>query len=151
MKVILMHDVLNLGEEGDICTVKNGYGRNYLLPKELAVPYNKSNLLILEHRKEAIEKKKEEKRTAAMGLKERLEGEPLEIHMPAGDTGKLFGGVTSATIADELNKHGIQVERKRIELPEHTLKMVGDYSIRIRLYDKESAQVRLKIVKSAEH
>jgi len=150
MKVILMNDVVNLGEEGDICTVKNGYGRNYLLPKKLAVPFTKSNMLILERRKDLIEKKKEEKRKTAMGLKERLESEPLEIHMPAGDTGKLFGGVTSATIADELGRHGIQMERKRIELPEHTLKMVGDYSIRIRLYDKESAQVKLRIAKTTE-
>lgn len=150
MKVILTHDVLNLGEEGDICTVKNGYGRNFLLPKKLAVPYNKGSLLLLEQRKEIIEKKKEDKRKTAMGLKERLESEPFEIHMPAGDTGKLFGGVTNATIADEFSKHGIQVERKRIELPEHTLKMIGDYTIRIRLYDKENAQVRLKISSTTE-
>ncbi|TFG62000.1 MAG: 50S ribosomal protein L9 [Spirochaetales bacterium] len=150
MKVILMHDVLNLGEEGDVCTVKNGYGRNYLLPQKMAIPFNKSNLLILEQKKDIITKRKEEKLKQAMGLKERLENEPLEISMPAGDTGKLFGGVTNATIAEELNKHGIQIERKRIELPEHTLKMVGDYNIKIRLYDKESAQVKLTIVKIAE-
>lgn len=145
MRVILNEDVPNLGEEGDICNVADGYGRNYLIPKNLAVPENKANLKMFESRRETIEKRKEEKRNAAKSLKERLEAEPFIIQRPSGDTGKLFGGVTNAAVAEELEKNGIPIERKRIELPEHTLKMTGTYNVKIKLYDKETAAVKLVI------
>jgi large subunit ribosomal protein L9 len=145
MKIILNEDVLNLGEEGDICDVADGYGRNYLLPKSLAVSHTKANLAMFEIRRDAIEKRKQEKRDAAKGLKERLEAEPIVIQRPAGETGKLFGSVTNASIVDELEKHGIVVERKRVDLPEHNLKMIGNYSIRIKLYDNEVANLKLTI------
>lgn len=145
MKVILNEDVPNLGEEGDICDVADGYGRNYLLPKSLAVPHTKANLVMFEHRRDAIEKRKQEKREAARGLKERLEAEPLVIQRPAGDTGKLFGSVTSANVVEEFEKKGITIERKRIDLPEHNLKMIGNYPARVRLYDNEEAQIKIVI------
>ncbi len=145
MKIILNEDVPNLGEEGDICDVADGYGRNYLLPKSLAVSHTKANLAMFELRRDAIEKRKQEKRDAAKGLKERLEAEPIVIQRPAGETGKLFGSVTNASIVDELEKHGIAVERKRVDLPEHSLKMIGNYSVRIKLYDNEVANLKLTI------
>jgi large subunit ribosomal protein L9 len=145
MKIILNEDVPNLGEEGDICDVADGYGRNYLLPKSLAVSHTKANLAMFELRRDAIEKRKQEKRDAVKGLKERLEAEPIVIQRPAGETGKLFGSVTNASIVDELEKHGIAVERKRVDLPEHSLKMIGNYSVRIKLYDNEVANLKLTI------
>ncbi len=145
MKVILNEDVINLGEEGDICDVANGYGRNYLVPKSLAVPYTKQNLALFDHRRDAIEKRKEEKRNAARSLKEQLEAEPLIIQRPAGETGKLFGSVSNATLVEELEKKGISLERKRVDLPQHNLKMIGNYPVRVKLYDNEVAQLQLTI------
>jgi len=145
MKVILNQDVPNLGEEGEVREVTNGYGRNYLIPKKLAVPYNKSSVAVFESRKSAIEKRKEEKRKQALGLKERLESEEIIMQMPAGESGKLFGSVTNATIMEELEKRGVSIEKKRIEVPEHTIKQTGNYTIKVRLYDNESAEVKVSV------
>ena len=145
MKVILVQDVENLGEEGDVQDVADGYGRNYLIPKQLAVPYTKANQAVIDSRRSAIEQRKEEKRKAALGLKQRIEEEELVLRRPAGDSGKLFGSVTSATVAEELERRGLNVERKRIELPEKNIKMIGTYPVRIKLYDNEAAEIKIKI------
>ncbi|MBI9101377.1 MAG: 50S ribosomal protein L9 [Spirochaetales bacterium] len=145
MKVILNQDVHNLGEEGDIKDVAPGYARNYLIPQDLAVLHNKANVALFEHRRAAIEKRKEEKRLAALSLKEQLNGIELTIEMTSGETGKLFGSVTSANVAEELQKQGHQIERKRIELPEHALKNVGTYEFKIKLYDSHVAELTLII------
>lgn len=145
MKVILNQDVHNLGEEGDIKDVAPGYARNYLIPQDLAVPHNKMNLSLFEHRRAAIEKRKEEKRHAALSLKDQLEGLELTIEMTSGESGKLFGSVTSANVAEELQKQGYQIERRRIELPDHSLKNVGQYNFKIKLYDNNVADLMLVI------
>ena len=145
MKVILNQDVIGLGEEGDIKDVADGYARNYLLPKKLAVPHTKEFLTMLEHKRVAIEKRKEEKRLEASGLKARLEAEELRFTAPAGENGKLFGSITNANVATELEKKGFAIEKKRIEIPEHTIRTVGSYKVRIRLYDKEEATVKLVV------
>jgi len=145
MKVIINKDVSGLGEEGDIKDVADGYARNYLFPKKLAVPYTRENLAVLEHKRTAIEKRKEEKRQEALGFKERLEAQEITIHAPAGENGKLFGSVSNASVAQELEKKGFQIEKKRIEIPDHTIRAVGAYKIRIKLYDKEEATIRLVV------
>ncbi|MFQ3619394.1 MAG: 50S ribosomal protein L9 [Spirochaetales bacterium] len=144
-KVILVQDVMNLGEEGDIKEVKRGYARNYLIPKKLAIPYNKNNVKLIEARKTLIEQKKEEKRKAALGLKERLESLELKIIMPMGENGRLFGSVTNSIIADELQKLGITVEKKKIEIPDHTIKAQGNYKVRVRLYDNQEALLKVLV------
>lgn len=146
MKVILNKDMPNLGEEGDVCSVANGYGRNYLLPEGLAVPYNKKYINIFEQKKDQIVKRKEEKRQSALGLKEKIEAiEGLEIKVSAGDSGKLFGSVNNAVIADELAKVGISIERKKIEVPESAIKVVGNYNVKIKLYDSEAATLKVVV------
>jgi large subunit ribosomal protein L9 len=149
MKVILNQDVPNLGEEGDIVVVKRGYGRNYLLPKGLAVHFNKANQAVFASRAEAIEKRKEEKRKAAASTKERLDEMTLTVVVTAGDTGRLFGSVTSAMIQEALAKEGIEVERKRIEVETHSIRMVGDYKVRVRLYEGETAELNLIVTSEA--
>ncbi|RKX77323.1 MAG: 50S ribosomal protein L9 [Spirochaetes bacterium] len=148
MKIILNQDVPNLGEEGDICVVADGYGRNFLLPKKMAIPYSKKNLTLLEKRREEIEKRKEEKRRNAMSLKEKLESEAIVLKMPTGETGKLFGSVTGARIAEELQKRGINVDKKKIAMAEHSIKMVGTYPVKIKLYENETAEVKVVIEKA---
>ena len=148
MKVILNKDVLGLGEEGDIKEVATGYARNFLLPNALALPHTKANLASLERRRGAIERRRDEKRTEALGLKERLEAEELTFAMPAGENGKLFGSVNNATLAAELEKRGYQIEKKRIEVPEHAIRATGTFKARVRLYDKEEAVLK-EVVEAA--
>ncbi len=150
MKVILNQDVGNLGEEGDVLDVSDGYARNYLLPNGLVLQHTKSNLAMIEGRRARIEQKKAAKRENAETLKERLEGESLTISMMAGENGKLFGSVTSATICDELAKAGIDVERKRIDVPDHSLKTVGNFKVRVRLYGENEATLTVSVVPSGE-
>ena len=148
MKVILNEDVKHLGEEGDIKDVAKGYARNYLFPRNLAVPCNSFTLAHFESRKEEIEQRKAVKRQNAAGLKEQLENLTLTIVMPAGPNGKLYGAVTNQTISDELQKLGFEIERKRIELPGLTFKSVGHYNAALKLY--EAAVAVLPIVVEAQ-
>ena len=148
MKVILNEDVKYLGEEGDIKDVAKGYARNYLFPRNLAVPCNSFTLAHFENRKEEIEQRKAVKRQNAAGLKEQLEALTLTIVMPAGPNGKLYGAVTNQTVSDELQKLGFEIERKRIELPGLTFKSVGHYSATLKLY--EAAVAVLPIVVEAQ-
>ncbi len=146
MKVILNEDVKHLGELGDVKVVANGYFRNYLFPKNLAVPYNDITVKYFESRKEEIEAKKAAKRADAASLKEKLEAFTLTIAMPAGNNGKLYGAVTTQTIADALKKEGFDVERKRVELPGLTIKNTGKYQANIRLYEAASATINVVVV-----
>ncbi len=145
IKVILNQDVYNLGEEGDVREVAAGYARNYLIPQGLALSHSRQNAAYFEQRKEAIEKRKQEKREQAKGLRERIESKVIEIEMPAGDTGKLFGSVNSATIAERLATEGITIERKKIDVPDSSIKMIGDYEVRIRLYGDEVAEIKVQV------
>lgn len=150
MKVILNDDVKYLGEVGDIKTVANGYARNYLFPRELAVPCNDETLAYFESRKEEIEAKKAAKRRDSASLKEKLESFTLELIMPAGPNGKLYGAVTNQTVADELHRAGFEIERKKIEIPGLAIKSVGRYSALVRLYESAQAQVPIVVVSQEE-
>jgi large subunit ribosomal protein L9 len=150
MKVILNKDLPTLGEEGDVKDVARGYARNYLFPRSIALPYNESTIRLFEARKGEIEGRKAEKREAAKGLKERLEALELSISMPAGANGRLFGSVTSQTVADELNRQGFQIERKRVELPGATFKSVGKYKAAVRLYESTAAEITVVVLAQIE-
>lgn len=149
MKVILNEDVKHLGEEGDVKVVANGYARNYLFPRNFAVPYNPMTVAYFEGRKAEIEAKKELKRKDSADLKTKLEAEALEIVMPAGTNGKLYGAVTSQTVADALSKKGFEIERKKIEIKGLTIKSVGKYDVHVKLYESSVAELVL-VVKSQE-
>jgi large subunit ribosomal protein L9 len=145
MKVILNKDLSPLGEEGDVRDVARGYARNYLFPRQIALPYTERTIKLFEGRREEIEKRKEEKRKDALGLKEKLESLNLEITMTAGANGKLYGAVTSQTVADELARQGYQIERKRIELAGLSFKSVGKYKALIRLYEGAVAEITVTV------
>ena len=150
MKIILNQDVVNLGEEGDVCVVKDGYARNYLLPTGAAVIYNKTNAALFASRAEAIEKRKVAKRAEAASLKEKLDAVTLELVVPAGESGKLFGSVTSIMVQDALNKLGFEIERKKIEVQTHAIKMTGTYTATVHLYENESSQIKLVVLSDAD-
>jgi large subunit ribosomal protein L9 len=145
MKVILNKDLAPLGEEGDVRDVAKGYARNYLFPRKIALPYTEGTIKLFEGRREEIENRKEEKRKDALGLKEKLENLNLEITMTAGANGKLYGAVTSQTVADELARQGYQIERKRIELAGTSFKSVGKYKALIRLYEGAAAEITVTV------
>lgn len=144
-KVILVQDVPNLGEEGDVKLVAPGYARNYLIPRGLALLWNRANVALIESRRHQIQKRKEEKRKKAMDLKTLLESEPITLVMPAGEKGKLFGSVTAAVIVEALQKKGIQIERKRVEVPGHGIKMVGTYKVPVHIYEDQRATLTVLV------
>ncbi|MCM1320619.1 MAG: 50S ribosomal protein L9 [Bacteroides sp.] len=146
MKVILNADVKYLGEEGDVKVVANGYARNYLFPRNLAVPYNNATIAFFESKKEEIEARKAAKRADAASLKEKLAALSVIIPMPAGQNGKLYGAVTNQTIADALKKEGYEIERKRIDIPGATIKNTGKYTVTVRLYESASADVSVSVI-----
>jgi large subunit ribosomal protein L9 len=145
MKVILNQDVKHLGEEGDVKVVAPGYARNYLFPRNLALPHNAMTVAYFEERKEAITARKQAKRTDAEGLKERIEGISLELKMSAGPSGKLYGAVTNNTIAEELAKQGFDIERKRINVPGLTIKHTGKYTVTIHIYETTHANLTVVV------
>ncbi|MAG13096.1 MAG: 50S ribosomal protein L9 [Spirochaetales bacterium] len=145
-KIILNQDVYNLGEEGDICEVAPGYARNYLLPRGFAAAYSKKTVALLSQKREIIDKRKQEKQDAAKGLKDRLESMKIALEMPSGDTGRLFGSVTNATLAEYFAAEGETIERKKIMIPDHTIKMVGTSKVQVRLYADETAEVTVEVL-----
>ena len=145
MKVILNTDIKTLGEEGDVKNVADGYFRNFLRPRRLAVPYNDATVAFFESRKAEIEARKEQKRKDSASLKEKLEALHLEITMPAGRNGKLFGAVSAQVISDLLAKNGFEIERKRIEIPGVSIKSVGNYHFTVKLYESQTAQMIVSV------
>jgi large subunit ribosomal protein L9 len=145
MKVILNNDVPNLGELGDVKEVAVGYARNFLLPRGLVFPYNQKVIALFEKRKAEIDELKAKKRADSMDLKTRLEAEEISLTLPAGANGKLYGAVTNATVADEILKRGISVDRKKIEIPGRVIKSIGNYKVSIRLYEKDEAVIKMTI------
>lgn len=145
MKVILNQDVPNLGELGDVKDVASGYARNFLFPRNLAMAHNAKTVGLFEKRKAEIEALKASKRAASAGLKEKIEATELTLVLPAGANGKLYGAVTGHNIADELAKKGIEIDRKKIEVPGRAIKSVGNYKILVKLYEKDEATLHVAI------
>ena len=145
MRVILNQDVPNLGELGDVKDVASGYARNFLFPRSLAFAHNAKSMVLFEKRKAEIEAIKTSKRSASATLKEKIEAEEIILVLPAGANGKLYGAVTGHNVGDELLKKGIEIDRKRIEVPGRSIKSVGSYKVAIRLYEKDEATLRIVI------
>jgi len=145
MKIILYKDVQNLGEEGDVKVVTDGYARNYLLPSKLAVKYTKSTEIELAQKQQSIARRKKEKSNTAADLKSRIEALTLDLAVAAGNKGKLFGSVTSSAVVDYFQSQGIEIERKKVELPEGGIKLVGSHMVKIKLYGGEEAVLKVNV------
>lgn len=146
MKIILMKDVSNLGEEGDICDVANGYARNFLLPKKFALLHTPENLTILEQKQQAIKTRKEAKRQEALSLVEKLKDTVIEFVVSNNESGQLFGAITAAHIGEELAKNGVSIDRRKIYIDNHTLKAIGEYKVRIHLYEKTDVEITVNVL-----
>ena len=143
-KVILVKDVYNLGEEGDVKDVKRGYARNYLIPQGFAVDYTLQNRNTLAKRSAAIEKKKLQKKENAGALKVKLEAEELIVKIPAGEKGRLYGTVTTAQLVEELTAKGYEIDKRNLELSDH-IKVAGKYKVSVHLYNDIYAEIPLVV------
>jgi large subunit ribosomal protein L9 len=132
MEVILKEDIANVGKIGDVVRVRDGYARNYLLPRGLVLVANKKNLKAFEHQKKIVADQKQKIQRQNQAVADQLAGVALVIGMKVGEEGRLFGSVTNMQIEKALKAKGISVERRKIHLTE-PIKMVGDYEVPIRL------------------
>lgn len=146
MKIILRETLENLGEIGDVVEVKDGYARNYLIPRKLAYEANTRNLNQLEAQKKQLDRKIEKDKLNAEKLRDELEKVSLTIQMKVGEDGKLFGSVTTQMIAEELKDKGFDIDRKKIVIPE-PIKALGIYTVEMKLHKDVEAKVKVWTVR----
>ena len=144
VKLILREDVPNLGEAGELVSVKPGYARNYLLPQGKAMPATEARIRELEHHKRAIAEKVAKERKALAAERDRLEQIVLEVQALAGEEGKLFGSVTALQVAELLAERGLEVDRRKVDLPE-PIKELGEHKVTIKLHRDVVARITLKV------
>lgn len=146
MQVILQEDIPTLGKAGEIVKVREGYGRNYLLPTKKAILADQSSMKALEHHKRAIAARQAKLQKHAGELKAKLDQHSITIAKEAGEEGKLFGSVTSQEIAEVLREGGYAIEKRMIQI-EEPIKAIGVYEVPIRLLTEVSASVKVWVVK----
>lgn len=146
MKVILLDDVAKLGRRGDVRDVSDGYARNFLIPKKLALSATAGNLTNLDHIKKQQDAKADRIKDDAEALRARIEGLVYEERRQASEEGKLFGSVTSQDVAEFLEKNGVKVERRRIVL-EEPIKTLGEAAAGVRLHPEVVAQLKITVVR----
>ncbi len=148
MEVILMQDVPNLGHIGELVKVKPGYGRNFLLPKKLALPASSKNKKQLEHQQKVASFKQKKAKAESEAVAKQLGGQTITIARKVGENDKLFGSVTSQDIAAALSEKGIKVERRKVVLPE-PIRQLGETTVTVKLRPDVSAQVKVQVVAEA--
>jgi len=146
MEIILRQAVENLGKPGDVVKVKSGYARNYLLPHGLAYEATPGNLKRIQQERNRLEAAESERRTAAQGLAEKIEQVSLTFSARVGEEGKLFGSVTAADIAAQLEAQGFHLEKRQIDLHE-PIKALGVYLVPVRLHADVKPEVRVWVIK----
>ena len=146
MEVILKEDIQNLGHKNDIVTVKNGYGRNYLIPKGLAVAATPSAKKMHEENIRQRAHKEEKIKNEAQETANKLEKVSLSIGAKTSSTGKIFGSVNTIQIAEALKEKGYEIERKNISIPEDQIKEVGKYTATVKLHKEVSVEIEFEIV-----
>jgi large subunit ribosomal protein L9 len=148
MEVILKEDVDNLGHRGDVVKVAEGYGRNFLLPRKLAMQATETNKAVIEQMKSAAARRSASEKAVAEAQVAKLEPVVLSFTRKSGEAGHLFGSVTSADIATALEAKGFEIDRRKIQLPE-PLKTVGDHTVTIKLYREVAAHVKVNVLAEA--
>ena len=146
MQVILLEKVANLGQLGDIVKVKDGYGRNFLIPQGKAKRATEQNKADFEARRAELEKHQAEILASAQARAEKLEGFMVQISQKAGVDGKLFGSVTNTDIAEALKAQGFEVAKAEIRMPNGHLKQIGDYPLTIALHHDVTANITVSVL-----
>ncbi len=144
MKVILTEKVKSLGTIGEIVNVASGFARNFLFPQKLAILADDKNSNVLKDKQKALAKKISAEKGQAETLKKKLEGLTVELIKKVGANGRLFGAVTTQEIAKELEKHGINVERRLLTV-DGSIKSLGTYEVKARLFNDVTATFKLKV------
>ena len=148
MKVILMADIKGVGIKDQIINASDGYARNYLFPKKLAVEANNENLAKLKSKNESKAFKKETELNEAKMVADKLQKIIVKIHVKAGENGKIFGGVTAKEVSEALSKeHSINIDKKKILLGE-TIKNLGTFTVDVKLYEGVVAKLKIHVMES---
>ena len=148
MEVILKEDVANLGHQGDVVKVADGYGRNFLLPRKLAMQATESNKAVIQQMKTAAARRSATEKVQAEQLLAKLEPVVLTFTRKSGESGQLFGSVTSADVAAELANRGFEIDRRKVQLNE-PLKALGNFDVAVRLHREVTAHVKVKVMGEA--
>jgi large subunit ribosomal protein L9 len=145
MEVILKEDIANVGKIGEVVRVRDGYARNYLLPRGLVLVANKKNLKTFEHQKKVVADQKQKITRQAQTIGDQLAGVSLVIPMKVGEEGKLFGSVTNIQIEKALKAKGLNVDRRKIQLNE-PIKVAGDFDVPVRLSADLTVPLKVSVV-----
>jgi len=148
MEVILKEDVPKLGHRGDVIKVAEGYGRNYLLPRKLAIEATTANKAVIEQMKQAAVRRSAVEKADSEALSKQLETVSLTFHRKAGEKDHLFGSVTSSDIAEALEQKGFNIDRRKIQLTD-PLKSLGEFEVPVRLHREVTSRVKVLIEKEA--
>lgn len=148
MQIILQEDVEKLGTRGQVVEVAEGYARNFLLPRNLALPASAGNLKRLEKIRTVLAKKTATEKDQAQKFAEQLNSVVINLVRKAGETDQLFGSVTAADLAQELEKQGHDVDKRRILL-EEPIKLLGEYQVTVKLYTDVTAQFKVVVAREA--
>jgi large subunit ribosomal protein L9 len=148
MEVILKEDVAKLGSRGDVVKVAEGYGRNFLLPRKLAIEASAGNKTVIEQMRAAAVRRSAKERSQAEELSKQFDGLSVTFQRRSGEQDQLFGSVTSGDLADALEKKGFNLDRRKIQLHE-PLKSVGEFTVPVRLHKDVTAHLKVVIEKEA--
>jgi len=149
MRVILKQDVENLGRKGDIVNVASGYGRNYLIPRRMALEVTPSNMKMIEIEQQALRKSVEKERASYQDLVNSLNETTLTFKRKAGEKDIIFGSVSSSDVKEALDELGIEIDKKKILL-EEPIKRLGNYTVPIKVFHEDRAEVKVEVVKEGE-
>lgn len=146
MKVILLTDVKKIGKKDEIINASDGYARNFLLPKGLAVEANTENMSKLKGRNDSKQHKKDVEKEKAEQIASKLKNISVRIEVKSGENGKIFGGVSTKEISDRLKEqHGIEIDKKKIELKE-TIKTLGTFNVNVKLFEGVNGNIKVYII-----
>lgn len=145
MRIILKQNVENLGRKGDIVNVAPGYGRNYLIPKKIALEVTSSNVKMIEIEQQALKKAVEKERASFQGVIGKLNETILVFKRKAGEKDVIFGSVSSADVREALHKLGFEIDKKKILLDE-PIKRLGNYTVPIKIFHEDRAEVKVEVV-----
>lgn len=146
MKVILLENIKGVGKKDEIINASDGYARNYLFPKKLAVEANTENMSKLKSRENADKYRKDQERKQAEEIAKKMQGIMLKVKVKAGENGKIFGGVTAKEISDELKKqYNFDIDKKKIEIKD-TIKTLGTITINIKLYEGIIGNLKVDVI-----
>ncbi len=146
MEVILTSEVVGLGDPGEVVQVKNGYGRNYLIPQGMALEATKKNIKVVEFEKKRIMAGQDREAEKVRKEANKLAGGQVKVTARAGEGGKLFGSVTNMQIAAALAEQGHDIDRRRILMPEGSIKRLGNFTLRVKLHAQVLVDIELEVV-----